>query len=280
MGYEIRREVLAALKPGQLTTAERLLLLEIADLVHDGTRQGWPGRQKLAAMTDLSEASIPGLLNRIGEKWGEIRVQISTDPKGRPVYARKGHCTIFRFPTPATLDDDPTLRWDDDPTLGAEGGTTRKPWSHLKHETWDPRLNKVGPPSTPTTQYHSKINHSSSSARSNATALFRQITGAEEEEAELILKEMREQIQPPIRAMARYLRGCDPDDLQARLDGLRASTANASAPIGGWDQPGAGGRSTRGRNGHSRSPTDPNAHGGYKHRPYRDQPNPDYHAPL
>lgn len=145
MGYELRRQVRDAIPPGLLTSAERLLLLEIADYANDGTRQGWPGSDELSTLADVSVGSISTLLNRIAEKWMDFRVAIGKDAKGRPVYARKGHRTIFRFPPSLPRwDDGCTLRSDDGPTLGAEGETTGQPSLHLEGERWDDGSTKGG----------------------------------------------------------------------------------------------------------------------------------------
>jgi hypothetical protein len=97
MGYKLRREVRAALPPGLLTAAERLLVLELADLCGDETREGWPGAAKLATLTDLSERSIQEAMSRIGRKWIELRVPLNMK-NGKPVFAYTGRRTTYRFP--------------------------------------------------------------------------------------------------------------------------------------------------------------------------------------
>lgn len=97
MGYKLRREVRTAIPPGILTAAERLLVLELADVCNDDTREGWPGAAKLAELTDLSERSIQETLNRIGRKWVELRVPLG-ERDGRTFYAYAGKRTTFRFP--------------------------------------------------------------------------------------------------------------------------------------------------------------------------------------
>ncbi len=98
MGYELRREVRDALPRGLLTAAERLLILEIADNANDESRKAYPGKAKLARLTDLSERSIQEALRRLGEKWIEVRVEIGKDKRGNPVYAYRGHSVDYVFP--------------------------------------------------------------------------------------------------------------------------------------------------------------------------------------
>jgi len=104
MGYRLRREVRDALLPGVLTAAERLLVLEIADVCNDDTREGWPGAAKLADLTDLSERSIQETLNRIGRKWLELRVPLGKSDTGKVYYSHAGKRTTFRFPPLSALE--------------------------------------------------------------------------------------------------------------------------------------------------------------------------------
>ena len=97
MGYQLRREVRDALPPGLLTAAERLLVLELADICSDETREGWPGAEKLAALTDLSERSIQETMARVSRKWIELRVPLGVK-NGKPVFAYSGRRTTYRFP--------------------------------------------------------------------------------------------------------------------------------------------------------------------------------------
>lgn len=98
MGFQLRREVRDALPPGILTAAERLLVLELADMCRDDTRECWPGSAKLAELTDLSERSIQEALSRIGKKWIELRVPLGKSDTGKVYYSHAGRRTTFRFP--------------------------------------------------------------------------------------------------------------------------------------------------------------------------------------
>jgi hypothetical protein len=108
MGFALRREVRDALPPGILSPAERLLVLEIADMCHDSTRVGWPGVKRLAEATDLSPRSVQETLARVGKKWLEIRVELGRDRHGRPFYAHHGQRTKFEFPAVLPGDEGAT----------------------------------------------------------------------------------------------------------------------------------------------------------------------------
>lgn len=104
MGFKLRREVRDAIPAGRLTAGERLLVLELADICSDDTREGWPGITTLAKLTDMSDRSIQQTLNRVGKKWFELRVPLGTNADGKDFYAYAGKRTTYRFPDQATLE--------------------------------------------------------------------------------------------------------------------------------------------------------------------------------
>ncbi|MFI5938107.1 hypothetical protein [Actinoplanes sp. NPDC051494] len=104
MGYELRREVRKAIPPGLLTAGERLLVLELADICSDRTREGWPGIALLAEVTDMSDRSIQQTLNRVAKKWIELRVPLGKNADGKPYFAFAGKRTTYRFPPLPDID--------------------------------------------------------------------------------------------------------------------------------------------------------------------------------
>lgn len=105
MGYKLRREIRDWIPVGLLTPAERLVLLEIADVVNDDTRIGYPGMGDLVAMTGFPEKTVSACLRRLSSKGIEVRVQIGKKCDGQPLFATKGHRTTYRIPTLAELAD-------------------------------------------------------------------------------------------------------------------------------------------------------------------------------
>lgn len=228
MGYKLRREVRDALPPGKLTAAERLLILEIADNANDDTRRAYPGREELARLTDLAELSVPAMLTRIAEKWIDVRVPIGKDSKGRPVYGRQGHRTVFEFPDDLTRSDDgQTL----EPSRVDDHQTNVRPASN---QTFDAQQQKVRRSSTPSPQIPSGI----SSSRSRTVALPRadakqrqqpnpiqtilDHTDATEADAQGLVDHLTND--PDVKTVAGFVRKLAQDgDLQRRLDQWRAT---------------------------------------------------------
>ena len=97
MGYRLYRHVLDH-APTELTSGERLLLLVIADDANDTTRIGWPGIDLLAHRTGLSEDGVTKTLRRLAKRGWEVRVPITEDASGRPVFAVRGRRTTYRVP--------------------------------------------------------------------------------------------------------------------------------------------------------------------------------------
>jgi hypothetical protein len=158
MGYRLRREVRDALPPGLLTAGERLLVLELADICGDDTREGWPGIAKLATLTDMSGRSIQQTLNRVGKKWIELRVPLGRNDDGKVYYAHAGRRTVYRFPvlkpSGGAMDECPSGATDERPP-SESGATDRSEWC-------DGSVEEVRQMSDPSPQGTSqKFNHSS-----------------------------------------------------------------------------------------------------------------------
>jgi hypothetical protein len=100
VGHDLTRMVRAAM-PAGWTAAERLVALLLADICNDRTRKPKPGYQVTAALlaeSGLKESALSHILGSLAAKGCELRVPISTDKRGRPVYAAKGHSVDYRFP--------------------------------------------------------------------------------------------------------------------------------------------------------------------------------------
>lgn len=84
--------------PAELTPAERLLLVVIAEFADGTTRRCSPGRDALIRRTGLDHRHLTRVLTQLAACGYEVRVPAGVDKKGKFVFANKGHRTIFEVP--------------------------------------------------------------------------------------------------------------------------------------------------------------------------------------
>jgi hypothetical protein len=171
--------------PADLTPADRLLLLAIAEKANDVTRQGFPGWEVLthrmgwAGNKDGGRNALSNALGRLADRGLDVRVPVATGKDGRLVYAARGHRTTYRIPLlrrpgepervvqDATLSErvggDPTLsgatsedvpeRVAQDPTLqrvAQDPTQSEKGWQSLGEKGGNPYVERVVQDATPT----------------------------------------------------------------------------------------------------------------------------------
>ena len=110
--------------PEDLTPAERLVLVALAERADDDTRLVAAvdtTRDMLLHRTGLTRSGVKKILTRLGARDLEVRVQLGTDKHGRPVYARDGQSTTYRIPVlRGDLLGNPLRGPHRDPTDGSE----------------------------------------------------------------------------------------------------------------------------------------------------------------
>lgn len=152
MGYRLYRHVLDH-APADLTSGERLLLLVIADDANDDTRLGRPGTDLLTHRTGMGARGLRSAFTRLAERGYELRVPITKDENGRPVYAVRGRRTTYRVPVFPLRQDLPKGEpWG--PHSEEKGGTTvpeRGNHSSAKEEPQFPPL-----PQSPQSPHHAR----------------------------------------------------------------------------------------------------------------------------
>lgn len=106
--------------PEDLTPAERLVLVVIAENINDGDpkRQTWPdfSAAVLAKRAGLTAETLRKALQRLAKRGMEVRVPIATGKDGRALYAVPGHQCRYRLPL---LEGGNTF-----PPCGTEGGNS------------------------------------------------------------------------------------------------------------------------------------------------------------
>lgn len=188
MGYIVRREVRDALPAGLLTSAERLVLLEIADLAGDRTRVARFGPDDVAVHVDMTAEAVRKHVQRISRKGIEIRIPLGTDKNGNPIYAHEGKQTNYRIPPMAPREGGQTVQAlgverVDNPS--AEGGQTVQPTG------WTDCPERMDRPSTPSPQFSSKNTQSLSQPAMPADMLA--ALGVEERERDGLIQRIEQQ---------------------------------------------------------------------------------------
>jgi hypothetical protein len=120
MGYELRRW-LAPRLPRELSTGERIVALEVADLAHEETRIASPENavQTLAVRCGFADVTTVGRnLTKLAKNGVELRIQIGKGQNGQPVYAARGREMTFYVPT---LEECPALLTDEQVRVLVEG---------------------------------------------------------------------------------------------------------------------------------------------------------------
>jgi ribosomal protein L40E len=97
MGVRLLNEVLDH-APEDLTQAELLVLLVLAENARDATRECWPGSDFLVRRTRMQPRGIRQAIARIEARGYQVRVPLGKDKHGREFYAATGQRTKYRVP--------------------------------------------------------------------------------------------------------------------------------------------------------------------------------------
>lgn len=97
MGIALIAEVMDY-APADLTPAELVVLLVLAESASDATREAWPGMERLVRRTRLSVTGVRAVFRRLAARGIEVRVARGTDKHGQPVYAVRGKQPTYRLP--------------------------------------------------------------------------------------------------------------------------------------------------------------------------------------
>ncbi|WP_433235420.1 hypothetical protein ACQPYK_25310 [Streptosporangium sp. CA-135522] len=95
-----------------VTTAERLVLLIIAERCNKTTRQMWAYKgdgktltEVIAARAGLEVDSLTKVFRRLAGRGLEVRVPIATNSRGQPVFAVRGRASDYILPDlPASVE--------------------------------------------------------------------------------------------------------------------------------------------------------------------------------
>lgn len=107
--------------PRELTQAELVVLVVLAEQAREDTRECWPGMELICHRSRLQEDSVRKVLQRLAARGLEVRVPVSKSKSGRPINAHHGARTLYRIPRFAP----PTQ--SSQPVNAAEAGTMVPP---------------------------------------------------------------------------------------------------------------------------------------------------------
>ncbi len=126
MGHNFYREAMWW-APDGLTSGERVVLLTVADLIHDNApaREGWIVMGDIVRATGMKPESVSQTLRRLAAKGLELRVAIGKDKHDKPVFAHSGKSMTYRFPhlAPAGTGDP-----SENPRLANERADSGRPF--------------------------------------------------------------------------------------------------------------------------------------------------------
>lgn len=224
MGHDVYRDVLDN-APADLGPAERMILLVLADLADESTRQcSWP-IDVIEHQTGLSADALRKAFQRLGRRGLDPRVRIGTDRRGNAVFAYEGKSLTYRVPR---FDQRPTpyartpgggiKRRDDRPTTDHMRGGTTVP------QRWDDGPSEVGP-SSPRGGTTVPPNPCSQDPNFPSGARFAPLVelGATPDEERRIIEEIQSKAARPIGRMGGYLEALHRDGKVAPiLEAIRA----------------------------------------------------------
>lgn len=141
--------------PPDLTPAERLVLVVLAERCRDDTRRVLPGpdepvRTMLLRRCGLGTSGLTKVLRRLSKRGLDVRVPLAVDGAGRPVYAWEGRSAEFAVPVLAkggregthsvihSVDERP-------PSCVAEGGREGTHGDPLVHPLEPERVDERAP---------------------------------------------------------------------------------------------------------------------------------------
>lgn len=140
--------------PKDLTAAERMVLIAIGENVRDGDpgQTTWPdfNIHILAERTGLTgTGTLKKALQRLGKRGLEVRVPITTDKHGKPVYALPGKQCRYRFPV--LTEGETTVSPSDEQgeTTVPPGGNTVSPMGGTQSRQGGTGSPPTPPPSSP-----------------------------------------------------------------------------------------------------------------------------------
>lgn len=95
--------------PREMTQAELVVLVVLAEQAREDTRECWPGMELICHRSRLQEDSVRKVFQRLAARGHEVRVAVGKSKSGQPIYAHHGARTLYRIPrfAPSTQNSQP-----------------------------------------------------------------------------------------------------------------------------------------------------------------------------
>lgn len=142
--------------PPDLSSAELALLLILADKSTDEDRMVngrriparccFPGMEQLSAWMRMSADGVGKVLRKLESRGLQVRTPIGTDTAARPIYAAKGHSTLYRVPELAKALPDVLPSQGKGLPVGLPFGNKGLPVVFQWPATYPPKVCLVGDP--------------------------------------------------------------------------------------------------------------------------------------
>jgi hypothetical protein len=203
--------------PQDLSSAERLVLVVIAEAANGATRKCWPKRETIAHRAGLELSGLKKVFQKLAARGLEVRIPIGKDKKGGLVFAHEGHQTEYLLP-----------RFDiHSPDQRGDGwATTERPEGGQASPSGGTDVPKRGDGKATQSLFEPSGNLSSS-ARASYRQRIADVANVEtDDEIDQIIEQIRKAANGPIRSgLGAYMRSVTDDDIREHADAVRAGSA-------------------------------------------------------
>lgn len=214
MAVSLVSEAVAFIAGSDLTMAERLVLLVVAERANARTREAYQSmddarRWVLAEVVGVGDDGLKSILQRLAKRDLEVRVAIGKDKNGKIMYAVKGRQTTYRLPPlPGVYT----------PPKGLYGGVTT-PYGGV----YTPNGGVTTPP------FSSASAKDLKSSSSEPRQIVLKSTDAKPSEADAVIARIKNE-NPTLRSLGGFINHlAKAGELQDRVNQARAARTTAEA---------------------------------------------------
>lgn len=221
MAVSLVSEVVAYLMGSDLTTAERLVLLAIAEQANRDTRKAWQSnggdgkrRWVLSEVTGFSESGLRNVCQKLAKRGIEVREAFGKDTSGRILYAVYGRQTTYLLPPLG------------DSEMSPRGGPTQSPRGGPYESPGD---SNESPGDSDVSPFPSASLLLPNSSRGEPRQIVLKNTNAKPSEADAVVARVKNE-NPNLRSLGAFIAHlAKAGELQDRVNQVRAARIKAEA---------------------------------------------------